>query len=380
MLINGSKNVVKRRFACVLKILDGYVMREFLIPFSVIMIGFIILFFIGDIFDDLKDFLDNHAPVSEMLKYFLLKLPGNIRFILPISVMLACMYEMANFGKNMEIVAMRASGVSIHRACASIYFFALLISLLNFAFNEAIVPFSEKQAYEIIKSRSDKYYVKGQFEMLSYRSPDSLRTWFFREFDSDGVQKTAILKKYNADGVLEWDIEAREAEYINGEGWKFIEGTYTPYSEDGFLPKRSEKFVSRIISTDIAPETPVDMVNSIKPAEELHSMIILDLLSKTQNMAENLKNVYKTTLFSRIAFPFASFIAVFLGIPLAAKNQRGGVFVSIVTAVIIIVAYQLFSHLFLIFGNRGMIPPILAGFAPTVFFVVYGWFNASRNE
>jgi len=376
---NDTNEIVKRNFSGFLRI-DKYVLKEFLIPFTVIMIGFIILFFIGDIFDDLKDFLDNRAPFSEMFQYFLLKMPGNIRFILPISVMLACIYEMANFGKNMEIVAMRASGISIHRACASIYIFALFITVINFAFNEAIVPLSEKKAYEIIKSRSDKYYVKGQFEMLSYRSPDSLRTWFFREFRENAPQKTAILKKYNDKGILEWDIEAEEAVYLQGQGWKFIKGSFTPYDEDGFLPKKSEKFEEKIIPKEIAPETPEEMVNSIKPPEELHSMIILNLLAKTKNISPKLKNTYKTTLYSRIAFPFASFLAVFLGIPMAAKNQRGGIFLAIVTAVIIIVVYQLSSHLFLIFGNRGILPPFLAGLAPTIIFILYGWFNASRNE
>jgi len=307
-------------------------------------------------------------------------MPGNIRFIMPISVMLACMYEMANFGKNMEIVAMRASGISIHRACASIYIFALLIAIINFAFNESIVPLSEKKAYEIIKSRSDKYYVKGQFEMLSYRSPDSLRKWFFREFRENAPQKTAILKKYNNEGMLEWDIESEEAVYLPGQGWKFIKGTFTPYDEEGFLPKRSEKFEEKIISREIAPESPEEMINSIKPPEELQSMIILNLLTKVKNISPKLKNIYKTTLYSRIAFPFASFLAVFLGIPMAARNQRGGIFLAIVMAVIIIVVYQLSSHLFLIFGNRGILPPFFAGLAPTMFFIIYGWLNASRCE
>jgi len=365
----------------ILPILDAYVMKEFLIPFCVLMIGFIILFLIGDIFDDLRDFLANDAPFSEMFKYFLLKLPGNIRFIMPISVMLACMYEMANFGKNMEIVAMRASGISIHRACASIYFMAFLIAVINFAFNEAVVPISERKAYEIIKSRSNMYYVKGQFDMLSYRSPDSLRTWFFREFDESGGQKSAILKKYrHSDGTLEWDIEAEEAVFTPGAGWKFTRGTFTPYSEDGFLPKKSEKFDERVLSQAEAPETPRDMVNAIQPAQDLDSGVIIELLAKTRNMADSLKNIYKTTLFYRIAFPWASLIAVFLGIPLAAKNQRGGVFVSIVVAVVIIVLYQLSSHLFLIFGNRGMLPPFVAGLFPTAAFIAYGWFNATRGE
>ncbi len=381
MLEPKHKFGVPRRMCAILPTIDFYVLKEFLIPFVVLIIGFTILFLIGDIFDDLRDFLENGAPILEMLKYFFLKLPGNIRFIMPISVMLACMYEMANFGKNMEIVAMRASGISIHRACASIYFVALVIALLNFCFNEAIVPLSEKKAYEIIKKRTSQHYVEGQFEMLTYRSPDGLRTWFFRSFDANGDQKSVILKKYrDKDGSLEWDMEAEEAKYDPENGWILHKGVYTPYSGDGFLPKKSEKFEKKIIDVVSAPETPMDIHNAVQPAADLDSMVIIDLLAKTKNMAESLRNVYKTTLYYRIAFPWASLIAVFLGIPLAAKNQRGGVFIAIVIAVGIIVLYQISSHLFLIFGNRGILPPFAAGLLPTLAFIVYGWMNASRGE
>jgi lipopolysaccharide export system permease protein len=372
---------VPRRMGSLLPIIDFFVLKEFMIPFFALLIGFVILFLIGDIFDDLRDFLEHDAPFLEMFKYFLLKLPGNIRFILPISVLLACMYEMANFGKNMEIVAMRASGISIHRACASIYFMALMIALLNFGFNETIVPLSERRAYEIFKQRTNQYYVVGQFDMLTYRSPDGLRTWFFRSFDVKGEQEAVIIKKYRVkDKTLEWDIEAKRAKFDPARGWKFSKGTFTPYSEDGFLPKKTEKFDEKLLDLAMAPETPANIHNAVQHAADLDSIVIIDLLMKTKNMAESLKNIYKTTLYHRVAFPWASLIAVFLGIPLVARNQRGGIFLAIVVAVTIIVVYQLTSHIFLLFGNRGILPPFVAGLFPTFAFIFYGWLKASKSE
>jgi lipopolysaccharide export system permease protein len=376
-----NQPIAPRRKWALLPIIDRYVLREFLIPLAVLIIGFVILFLIGDVFDDLRDFLENKAPFSEMLEYFLLKLPGNIRFILPISVLLACMYEMANFGKNMEIVAMRASGISIHRACASIYLTALIVAALNFWLNETIVPHSEKKAYEILKRRNNSIYVSSQFEMLTYRSPDGLRTWFFRYFDSKGEQKELVLKKYKpGKGTLEWDLEAENARYVPDNGWQFNKGTFTPYSDDGFLPKKTEKFGEMSLSLQDAPETPKDIHNAVQPAGDLPSTVILDLLMKTGNMAESCRNIYKTTLYYRLAFPWACLLAVFLGIPLAAKNERGGIFISIVIAVGLIVAYQLSSHIFIILGNRGILPPIVAGLLPTAAFIAYGWFKASKND
>ena len=99
-----------------LPILDFYILREFLIPFSVLAFTFTLLFLIGDIFNDLSEFLEYKTSPLIAAKYFILKMPGNIRFVLPISVLLSCMYSIANLGRTREITAMRASGLRFSAA------------------------------------------------------------------------------------------------------------------------------------------------------------------------------------------------------------------------------------------------------------------------
>ena len=110
--------------------LDFYILREFLLVF-------IILFILGDVYRDISDFLENKASVSDILLYLAYKQPGNIRFILPISMLLGCMWTMATFGKNMEITAMRASGVSLFRCGGAIFVVGLAVTFINIYFNGA---------------------------------------------------------------------------------------------------------------------------------------------------------------------------------------------------------------------------------------------------
>ncbi|MDD3886563.1 MAG: LptF/LptG family permease, partial [Victivallaceae bacterium] len=93
--------------------LDGYILREFMIKYSVLLLVFVILFILSDVYRDISDFLEANASWIDVGKYLAYRLPGNIRFILPITMLLGCMWTMATFGKNMEITAMRASGVSL---------------------------------------------------------------------------------------------------------------------------------------------------------------------------------------------------------------------------------------------------------------------------
>lgn len=117
-IIRKSQDEQAKRTFFFLPILDSYILREFMIPFSILLFAFIFLFLIGDVFNDLGDFLEHKASFMLGVKYFAYKMPGNIRFVLPISVLLACMYTLANFGRNREITAMRSSGISLCAAAS----------------------------------------------------------------------------------------------------------------------------------------------------------------------------------------------------------------------------------------------------------------------
>ena len=58
VLLKKLQDEQAKRTFFYLPTLDGYIFREFMIPFSVLIFAFIFLFLIGDIFNDLNDFLD----------------------------------------------------------------------------------------------------------------------------------------------------------------------------------------------------------------------------------------------------------------------------------------------------------------------------------
>jgi len=371
-----------RRFGF-LPILDLYVLKEFLIPLSALILAFSILFLIGDMFNDLGEFFEYKAPASVAFQYFMLKMPGNIRFILPISVLLACMYTMANFGRNREVTAMRASGISLLRCGGSIYFCAFIITLVIFWFNEALVPYTERES-DIVYHRMSKPGYAQDMLMLQYRSSDKLRDWLFRSFDADGVQKEVILKRYvKADDGKKhiiWDIHADEARYIPNVGWEFHGVTKTPYSSTLHIAGGTESIPVMRMSSEEMPETPELIMNAVKPPEDLPSIAIIEILCSNKDMAPSLKHTYKTVLYFRLAFPWACFLGVFLGLPLAAKNERGGIFLSIAIAVGVVVVYQMLTQIFLVLGKQGVVPPIIGGLAPTVSFMVFGWFFVIKRS
>ena len=424
----GDLKLLPRRWFPLWK-LDGYILREFLIKYSVLMLVFVILFILSDVYNDISDFLERKAPFRIIVFYLLCKLPGNVRFILPISMLLGCMWTMAAFGKNMEVTAMRASGVSLFRCGCPIFVVGLLVTGVNIYFNEAMIPSSSRRAEEIFET-----YAKGrklvQHVLLAYRSSDQKRHWLFKVYVSGNVQRDVAVKTFWSDAVLrqligdpgdpgfpdrvrrlfpdradkllqhsdpeqiraelrkllmdrKLDIYAATVEFQpkNGE-WIFRNGSFISYDRNDETPLEESRgtiahhasipFETLRFSAKDIPETPVDIVNSVKEKDDLPTVEIWRLLRRNKNMPARVRAIYETVFFYRIAFPWACFLAVFLGIPLATKNERTGSMLAIISAIAVIVVYIVIAQVFLVLGKGGYVNPALAGLMPTIGFITYG--------
>lgn len=362
--------------------LDFYVVREFMIPFSVLIFAFSLLFLIGDVFNDVDKFIEKENATAAAIRYFMLKMPGNLLFVMPITVLLSCMYTLANMGRRLEITAMRASGISLFRCSVPIFVIAFLVMLLNFWFSEAIVPKCTMETVRIMRSigedDSDSAYRNNK--SVQYQTADNMRSWMFGSFTEDSSQYNVRLKFFREEKAPDGTVQrvqdrvlnAKKAEYIDGKGWKFYECTEkTVLQENGLfnLPKQHDVL---FVSSDDIPETPEMIETAITNPDMLSSLEIYHFLKQNPDLPKPIRALYQTYLYRHLAFPWACFLCAFLALPLAAKNQRSGIFSSIMSAVGVIVAYQILSDVFIMLGKSGQIPPVIAGLLPTVAFAAYG--------
>ena len=384
----------KRKFSW-MPTLDGYILRSFLVPFFILLFAFTLLFIIMDMYNEIGEFLDHKASVSESVHFFLLKIPGNIRFILPITVLLSCMYALANLGRNRELTAIRASGISLIRSGMPIFTIGFFVMLVNFYFNEKLVPETTRKA-EIVKELiGNPNYVEQTNARLQFHSGDRLRSWYFGQFDDDGYQEKVKLKFFKKDPdaprqlVLLRTLEAEKTRFVPGTGWEFYKPEIHEYSEDGLpgdtiIPETDPL----VLSEEEIPDKPSVIIKSAIEPDALSSLEIYTILKDNPNMAKNLRRIYRTILFNRLAFPWACFLCAFFALPLATKNERSGIFTAIATAVGIAVLYQVLNEIFMVAGKNGYlsieifnfdIGPVVAGLAPTLIFGGYGFYLLKKS-
>ena len=366
-------------------IIDKYVFKEFIFKFFVIMFLASILFVTGDVFNDLEDFISDEsiASLGDIVLYFLLKLPGNLRFVLPISVLLGCMWTMATFGKNQEVTAMRAAGLSLFRCGSALIACGLVVSAINYYWNETFVPAAERRAVTMQMTLTKGIEADQEKRFLIYNSPDTRRLWLFEtvEDTTEFYSVNLKLREPDASGkmivVEEWS--ANKVEYSEEDGWVFYDGFRRKSSRKGTgISRPPERFAE--LRLPEAAETPLDIMDSMKDMEELPVWTIWRALTGNQNMPDNLRQSLLTVLFYRLSFPLSCVMAAFLGIPLATRNERSGIMMSIITAVGIIIAYVVISQVFMVLGRRGIINAFIAGAAPTIVFIAYGMWRVFKQR
>jgi len=414
--------------------LDGYVLKEFMIKYVILLTVFVILFVLSDVYQDLGAFLEAGASWRMIATYLLYRLPGNIRFILPISMLLGCMWTMATFGKNLEVTAMRASGVSLFRCGGAIFAVGIVVTMVNVYFNELLIPKTSVEAERLFDLGADKR--RSAKSLLTYKSDDGERRWLFQLFITGNKHENVILKtRWDADiirlilgtpGSAEYeqkvaailgerlkdvtnsseraakvhqllagrklDFEIEEAYYdADREEWVFKKGSFVSYDrieETRFLASRGTmllhadlKFENLRFPKSVIPESPRDIRNAVQEKDNLSTPVIWEIMRKNPNMPPRARCIYETVFFYRIAFPWSCFLAVFLGIPLATKNERTGSMLAIISAIGLIVVYIVVAEIFLMLGKSGALNPVLCGLAPTIAFIAAGaWKIASDRN
>lgn len=355
-------------------ILARYIMKQLLVPFLCCFLGFLFLFFIGDLQDELSDMLkkENQSAV-EVIFYFLMLLPEKIPLITPMALLLGTMYCFSNLNRHNEINAIRSSGVSTFKLSIPVIIFSFLMSVLLFLTNEYFQGlFSEKATVLHEKLTGEKAYS----DELSFTvgTEDGERQWNLK-FNEDGSYSRISLARIGASGNIAWTIDCHKAEFSKDNGWVFYEGKKSKFNENNF-PLAPEPFKEMKM-----PELKDDPMAMRKFST--FAGLTIGEINKRQNssvrFSEEDQQFMNVKLYSLVFTPFACLISVLLGIPLSITQQRQGALTSAAKALGIMIIYYVLLQVFQNLGNSGILPAFIAGSAPTLFFLFFGLYISLKK-
>ena len=365
-----------------MKIIDKYMLKQYLIPFGYLVGAFSLLYIVLDLFDRFSDFMEAKAAASDILLYYgyyLFKVNGFVPFIvvvLPITLLLATLYTLTMFARHNELTAMCASGVSLRRLMLPLMAVGLCASLFGAVVQETLGPQATRwiadYTKQVLKHSSDSSFIIKDY---LYHSGTAHRQWRIKELDQRVPTKLKGVKVTHErpDGSLEKEITAETAEWLDGAWW-FYEMQRRDYDEKsdpvGMQTPPSEKPVE-MAEYD---ERPDDFINELQDTDFLSTMDMVRSIQNRPNVSGRWLARRLVDIHSRLAMPWSCLVLILLGLPATAGGARRPAMRSVVFGVVALFGFYFLVNLGMILGKREIIAPWLAGWLPNLTFLgVGGW-------
>src|SRR5688572_1145270 len=309
-----------------MRLLDRYLLREFLTPLFFCLAGFFILLVGADQFEE-QSSLEGMA-FGEVVAYYAVKTPALVVEVMPIALLLSLLYALSQHARHNEITAIRAAGVSLLRLSLPYFFVGLVASLVVFALNEGLVPDSDARANDIKErhkrlNQPDKW--RGQVQDFGFSNEREGRAWLIGVYD---ISKAEMLNPQVIstlpDGSQIW-LKAARAAYSE-QGWIFydaVEHRTDPRINSTPVPTLRSNVLARPQFT----ETPDEIRSEIKIATRLAAgsreadlplTEVLDYLRFHPKLKRSEASWIYTHMHGRLARPWTCLVVVLIGLPFGA--------------------------------------------------------------
>jgi lipopolysaccharide export system permease protein len=357
-----------------MKIIDKYLVKQFLQTLLFAILAFTLLFVLIDMMENFDDFIDQNVPTNIIIQYYLVFVPEMVRLMTPVAVLLASLFTAGKMSNLNEMTALKASGISLYRFMAPFIITAVFISLLSVYFGGYVVPMANKHKIFISQTfmkRDLVYYgtniyfqdSKSRIVTISYYdiSLNQANQISIQEFNPK--DKTKIISRTDA---LRMRYDSKQKCWILYNG---ITRTFTDSTED------AERFATKEYKElHFIPE---DVIKKQRSPEEM-TLTDLKNYSDEQYRTGNDPSSTQIEYQSRIAFSFSSIIVVLFGLPISSNKRRGGIAIQFGVNLLITFLYLVFMKISQAFGKNGMLNPFLTAWFANFIFLIAALYYMKR--
>ncbi len=350
-----------------MKILDWYIIRQFLVTAFFALIAVTIIFVVIDALEHLDDFIDRQATAGIIALYYIYFIPEIIKLIMPVALLLASLFVTARMSTQFEITAMKSNGISLYRIMVPYVIVALIISAASVYFNGWTVPLANKKKFafervylqreEIAAYSTNVYFQDNPTRIISIGYYDETRNMASRVSiqDFSDTNQTVLVDRADATSMV-WDSTARS--------WVLYQGMRRWFEGKKERAQPFTRSPAGMLHLD-----PGDFRKKQEKPDEMDYYTMKHFIENQQRAGQDVAR-WEVDFYSKVSFPFASVIVVLFGIPFSSIRRRGGVGVQLGISLLVCFIYLIFMKVSQVFGYNGDINPLLTAWLANVFFFV----------
>jgi LPS export ABC transporter permease LptF/LPS export ABC transporter permease LptG len=348
-------------------LVDTYLLQRFFYYFLSLLAGFVLISDAFTLFDLLADISKNRISAFVVVDYFRYLVPYMVYELAPLAALVATLITLAILAKNNEVVAFKASGISLYRLILPLALAGCLVSAGMFVLSETYLPSANTRQNAL------RNEIKGR-PPQTYRQPT--RQWIFGE--NSKIYNYGVfdpgLRMLGDLTILELDpstFSLKRRVYADRATWDPVQNTWVLTGgwvrdfEDG-----SVKDYTPFRATSLAEmtEPPTYFQRDVHPADQMNWRQLDDYIASLRKAGFDTSRL-TVQWYEKFSWPLIATIVVLLGAPFAFLVGTRGAISGLAVAVGISIVYWAASALLESMGTAGLLPAVLAGWAADTIFV-----------
>lgn len=359
-----------------MRLLDRYLLREFLTPFGYCLGGFFVFWVTFQLFSEFDEFQKAGLDFYDIVNYFIATMPDLLSRVMPLSLLLAMLYALNNHARHNEIVAIRVAGWSLWRISVPYFLVSIICGTFLFCLNEFWMPDGAERAQEILRGVQIKQNQANIVRFLSFKNKKANRTWLIEEYNLDTYEMKRPHVEWVSTNKTIFNLIAERGIRTNNT-WVFYNVQLLVYPTNSPIPGRGFTNVLYVPEFYESPELFKSelKIGSLTEAKQARgvSLSLREIIEYWQwNPEKRDDYVLNTKFHVRLAFPWTCPIIVLIALPFASIGSRRNVYVGMASSVFIAFSYFVLQRFGEAAGLGGHLTPWLAGWLPNIVFAVIG--------
>lgn len=330
--------------------------------------GIALLVIIGlDIFFNVIGQLDSVGVGTysfwKMLLFVVLTTPKSIYDMFPMAALLGSLIGMGMLAANSELVAMRASGVSVWRILQSVLQAGVLMLVVVVMLGELVAPSAEHYGQKMRAAATNQgVSFLGTLGLWVRDGNDYINV---RKILGDENLADLIIYEFDDDNSLSMIMTAARAQY-KSDVWQLIDVVQTQFRDDRVKVGHIDQLERQTLVT---PELLSVVV--MKP----QTMSVVAIAQLVDYLEENGldSQQYRYAFWGRLMTPLASLVMLLVSVPFVFGGLRSvhtgqRIFIGILVGFGFYVVSQISSQM----GQVYALNPLLAALVPSVLFMLIG--------
>lgn len=364
------------------RILDEYVIREFLGTFFLVLASFVLLMLVFTFFELVGDILRNRIALTIVGEYLLNLTPSMLYQIAPLAVLIAVLVTFGSLNRNSEIIAMKATGISLYRLVAPVVCIASVLAVSLFLFDQYYLPQANRKQEALratIKGRPPQTFLHPEQQWIfgENKAGQPGRIYYYQFFDPD-ANEFANFTVFEFDpatfSISRRIFAARVTWNADQQVWNFQKGWVRDFN--GPIQTAYREFSSATFP-DISEEPAYFKKESLQSQEMNFGQLERYIRDLRQSGFDTMR--LRVALWHKLAYPLVAIVMTVLAIPFALTMGRRGSLTGVAVAIAIALAYWVIDGLFGAMGNVNYLPAALAAWSPDVLFILAGGYLVLRT-